>query len=68
MEKMKIVRTMGNKEAMKIFFMTEKKKEKVWERRKKLRAEDMTIDKWLNCEERNERYAVCEKIRVERKV
>lgn len=58
----KIIRAASNKDAAKVFFVSEKKKDDVWEKRDYLRnEEDMYIDRWLTIEERKERYKLMER-------
>lgn len=61
----KIVRAVSNKDAAKIFFVSEKEKDEAWEKRDRLREEeDMFIDRWLTIEEREDKYNLMEICRL----
>lgn len=61
-KQVRVIRAISNKDAAKVFFASEKEKEEVWERKEMLRKEeDMMIDRWLNIEERKERYRLMER-------
>lgn len=47
-EKIKIVKSVGNKEAVKIFCKNERTRNEIWEKREELKLDyDMLIDKWM---------------------
>lgn len=61
-KQVRIIRAVSNKDAVKVYFTSEKEKEEVWEKREMLRREeDMMVDRWLTIEERKERYSLLER-------
>lgn len=61
-KQMRILKTVSNRDATKVFFTNEREKEEVWERRELLRKEeDMIVDRWMNIEERKERFKLMER-------
>lgn len=63
-EKIRIVRSVNNKEAAKIFCKNEKVRDEIWERKSELKEDyDMYLNKWLTIEERKGRYEVREKVK-----